>query len=215
MYICIESINLCFQHTKQLNMEQLERNFKIFVAKLEELGISTKTLVERYGEVIKNASFSHKADNGMAYQGALLWAVLYKVTPYALKLNEMFPEGMRVDRNKLIKVCLLHQLSKAVKLVKNTNEWQAKSGKQPYMYDPSQPSIRTGLHSMVMCQECGIPFTVEEADAMTANDRDLTDMQSKWHSSIFASIIRQASEMTYLEMMQATKEAASKEVLLE
>ena len=40
---------------------------------------------------------------------------------------------------------------------------------------------------------------------MTTNDRDATDMQAKWHSSIFASIINNASEMVYLEAMQNSK----------
>ena len=50
----------------------------------------------------------------------------------------------------------------------------------------------------MMCQECGINFTVDEAEAMTVNDRDLTDDQARWHSSIMASIVRQANELTYL-----------------
>ena len=84
-------------------------------------------------------------------------------------------------------------------------KWQAKNYGQPYMFSPNQLSIRTGLHSLAMCQECGINFTLEEIEAMTTNDRDATDMQAKWHSSIFASIVNNASEMVYLEAMQNSK----------
>ena len=31
-------------------------------------------------------------------------------------------------------------------------------------------------------------------------DRDLTDDQARWHSSIIATIVRQASELTYLTL---------------
>ena len=41
---------------------------------------------------------------------------------------------------------------------------------------------------------------IEEAEAMTVNDRDLTDDQARWHSSIMATIVRQASELTYLTL---------------
>ena len=69
-----------------------------------------------------------------------------------------------------------------------------------YKYNSELPSIRTGLHSLIMCQNCGIEFTAEEAEAMTVNDRDLTDEQARWHSSIMATIVRQASELTYLTL---------------
>lgn len=186
-------------------MEQTEKNFKIFITKLEEVGVPTKVLVEKYGDAIKSATFSHRSEYGLAYDGALLQVILYKLTPYAIKMNELYPESMRVNRNQLIKVCLLHQLAKSVRLTKNSNEWQAKNYGQPYMFSPNQLSIRTGLHSLAMCQECGINFTLEEVEAMTTNDRDATDMQAKWHSSIFASIINNASEMVYLEAMQNSK----------
>jgi hypothetical protein len=51
-----------------------------------------------------------------------------------------------------------------------------------------------------MCFECGIPLSTEEIEAMTVNDRDLSDDQARWHSSIMATIVRQASELTYLQI---------------
>jgi hypothetical protein len=51
-----------------------------------------------------------------------------------------------------------------------------------------------------MCQVCGINFSTEEAEAMTVNDRDLTDDQARWHSSVMATLVRQASELTYLTL---------------
>ena len=83
-------------------------------------------------------------------------------------------------------------------MIPNDNSWEVNTRKFVYKYNNDLPSIRTGLHSLVMCQECGIIFSAEEAEAMTVNDRDLTDDQARWHSSIMATIIRQASELTYL-----------------
>jgi hypothetical protein len=40
---------------------------------------------------------------------------------------------------------------------------------------------------------------------MTVNDRDLSDEQARWHSSLFASIVRQANEMVYLEANNSPK----------
>jgi len=94
-------------------------------------------------------------------------------------------------------VCLLHQIAKGVKLVPNDNQWEVEKRGLVYKYNNNLPSIRSGLHSLVLAQECGIPFTVEEAEAMTVNDRALTDDQARYHSSLMATIVRQASELTY------------------
>jgi hypothetical protein len=180
-------------------------NYELFLKKLNQLGVDTAKLAEEYGERLTNETFSINSEYGLAYDGSLIEVILYKLTPYAIRLNELFPEAIRVDKASLIKVCLLHQIAKAVRLTPNDNEWEIKNRGLLYKYVQGQPSIRTGLHSLVIANNCGITFTPEEAEAMTVNDRDLTDDQARWHSSLMASIVRQASEMVYLEANNSPK----------
>lgn len=183
-----------------ITTETKEKNLKLFFKKLSQLNVYTECLEKTYGDALMNASFTNSNEFGNAYEGSLLEIVLKTLTPYAVKLNELLPEEKRVDKDTLVKICLLHQISKAIRLVPNDNLWEIEKRGFVYKYNSELPSIRTGLHSLVMCQGCGIPFTAEEAEAMTVNDRDLTDDQARWHSSIMASIIRQASELTYLTL---------------
>ena len=183
-----------------ITTETKEKNLKLFFKKLSQLGIGTECLEENYGEKLMNGSFTNSNEFGNAYDGSLLEIVLKTLTPYAVKLNELLPEEKRVDKNTLIKICLLHQIAKAIRLIPNDNAWEVEKRGFVYKYDGDLPSIRTGLHSLIMCQNCGIQFTAEEAEAMTVNDRDLTDDQARWHSSIMATIVRQASELTYLTL---------------
>lgn len=180
-------------------------NYELFLKKLSQLGIDTTALAEEYGETLAEATFSVNSENGLAYDGALIQTVLYKLTPYAIKINELFPKEIQVDKQSLVKVCLLHHIAKAVRLIPNKNDWEVKNRGLVYTYAKNQPSIRTGLHSLVMAQNCGIKFTPEEAEAMTVNDRDLSDDQARWHSSLMASIVRQANEMVYLEALNTPK----------
>ena len=182
------------------------KNYELYLKKLNQIGIDTDRLAEKYGEKIADATFSINSDNGLAYDGALIETLLYKLTPYAIKINELFPAEIQVDKTSLVKVCLLHQIAKAVRLEKNDNDWEIKNRGLVYKYVSGQPSIRTGLHSLVMATNSGIQFTPEEAEAMTVNDRDLSDDQARWHSSLMASIIRQANEMVYLEANNTPKE---------
>jgi len=182
------------------------KNYELYLKKLNQLGIETDKLAEKFGEKIAEATFSNNDSNGLAFDGALINTILYKLTPYAIKINEMFQKEIQVDKNSLVKVCLLHQIAKAIRLEKNDNEWEIKNRGIIYKYAANQPSIRTGLHSLIMATNCGILFTAEEAEAMTVNDRDLSDDQARWHSSLMASIVRQANEMVYLEANNTPKE---------
>lgn len=181
-----------------ITQETKEKNLKLFLGKLEKLGIDTSILVEKYGELLKKGSFTQTNEFGNAYDGSLIEIVLKVLTPYAVRINELLPEEKRVDKSTLVKLCLLHQIAKAVRLIPNDNQWEVEKRGLVYKYNGDLPSIRTGLHSVSICFECGIPLNTEEIEAMTINDRDLSDDQARWHASIMASIIRQANELTYL-----------------
>ena len=105
-----------------------------------------------------------------------------------------------MDKDTLVKVCLLHQIAKAIKFIQNDNQWEVEKRQLVYKYDDKLPSIRTGLFSLSMLQECDIKLTAQEIEALTINDRDITDDQSRWHSSVMATIVRQANELTYIQI---------------
>ena len=176
------------------------KNYELYLKKLSQIGVDATMFAGEFGEKIKDASFTNINDFGNAYQGSLLEIVLKVLTPYAVRLNELLPDEQKVDKNTLVKVCLLHHIAKAVRLVPNDNQWEIEKRGMIYKYDENQPSIRTGLHSLIMAQQSGISFTPEEAEAMTVNDRDLTDDQARWHSSVMATIVRQANELTYIQI---------------
>lgn len=180
--------------------ELKNKNCELYFKKLSQLGVDATMLAGQLGEKIKDGSFTNTNDFGNAYPGSLLEIILKVLTPYAVKLNELLPEEQRVDKNTLVKICLLHHIAKAVRLVPNDNQWEIEKRSMVYKYDENQPSIRTGLHSLILAQQAGVTFTAEEAEAMTVNDRDLTDDQARWHSSVMATIVRQANELTYIQI---------------
>ena len=182
-----------------ISEELKEKYLEIFIEKLKKVGVDITPLIEN-GVNLKDASFTHSNEHGNAYQGSLLEIVLKVLTPYAVKLNEILPNEIRVDKNTLVKICLLHHIAKAVRLVPNDNQWEVEKRGFVFKYADDQPSIRTGLHSLIMAQSAGVPFTPEEAEAMTVNDRDLTDDQARWHSSVMSTIVRMANELTYTEI---------------
>ena len=183
-----------------ITQETKEKNLKLFLGKLKKLGVETSFLEERYGENLLNGTFTNSNEFSNAYDGSLLEIVLKVLTPYAVRINELLPEDRRVDKDTLVKICLLHQIAKSIRLIPNDNAWEVEKRNLAFKYDENLPSIRTGLHSVSMCFDCAIGLSAEEIEAMTVNDRDLTDDQARWHSSVMASIIRQANELTYIQI---------------
>jgi hypothetical protein len=180
--------------------EEMNKNFELFMKKVEQCGVNVEKLVDKYGDALREASFTNINDHGNAYPGSMIEIVLKKLTPYAVRINELLPDFQKVDKTTLVKVCLLHHIGKAIKLIPNDNQWEVDKRLMVYKYNNELPSIRTGLMSLSMLNECGIYLTKEEIEALTINDRDLTDDQSRFFASTMASIVRMANELTYIEI---------------
>ena len=188
-----------------LSDEQKEKNKTLFFKKLSQI-IGESTLEEDFGNLLENATFSNGTTDSLTGDGTLLNTILRKLTPIALKLNEnILPESIRINPDTIIKICLLSHISKAVRLVQNDNDWEINKRGIYYKYNENNPSIKTGLHSLIIAQQSGIKFTPEEAEAMTINDRDLDDEQAKWYSSMLASLIRMANELVYQTEIELQK----------
>lgn len=183
-----------------MTIEEREKNFELYLKKLRQMDIDTSFLVNAYGEKLRDASFTISNEFGNAYEGSLIEIVLKVLTPYAVRLNELLPEGQRVDKSSLVKVCLLHHISKCIRMLPNDNQWEVEKRQMLYKYDNNLPSIRTGLHSVSLCYDCAVPLSTEEIEAMTVNDRELSDEMSRYHSSVMATIVRQANELTYIQI---------------
>ena len=184
-----------------MTQEAKEKNYQLYLKKLEGIGVNTENF-EKIKDQVTNATYglSLGIDGASAtYDGALLETVLKVLTPYAVRINEILSEELRADKSTLVKVCLLHQLSKAVTIVPNNDTWRAEKHGEIYMFKDGLPAIKMGMHSVVLCQELGIPLTAQEVEAMTIMDR-LDDVQAKYFASPLSVILRQANELTRMHI---------------
>lgn len=186
----------------------MNKYFEIYFKKLESCGVPQECcdkLKEVYGAPLESMGYNTKMDSGLAYDGALIDTVLTKLTVFAININNLYPENIRVDKNSIIKVCLLQHISKCLRMTKSNDEWRINKLGEVYTYTEGMPAIGTGLHSLIMANNVGITFTDLEAEAMTIIDRKDDDLQAKYHSSILSSIIKQANEMVYIQQQELKK----------
>lgn len=172
--------------------ELKNKNYAIFKQKLEEIGIDSSRFDE---DKIKNATFALDNALGLSYDGSLLHVVLRILTPYAIKINECLPESIRVDKAKIVKVCLLQHLSKIDMYIKT---------EKGYKFNPKIVAMRLGARSLAMANELGITFDSEEVEAMLACDKGNNDEQ-RWASRPLTVVVRQANELVPLEGMFKVK----------
>ena len=178
-----------------ITVETKEKNYNLFVKKLESIGIDTSKF-STIEDKLKNASFALNNENGLAYDGSLINTVLRVLTPYAVGINNLLPNEIKVNQDKLVKVCLLHQISKCQMFIPNDSEWHVKHG-IVYKYADYPYALKMGMRSIVLLQELGIALDGEEMEAITILDRQDDDNQVKFFSSPLATIVRQANELTY------------------
>ena len=157
--------------------------------KLQQIGINTSTLEEKYKDKLINSIFNLNSGG----EGSLLQIIMRILTPNALKLAELnCPIELKIEQDKIIKVCLLMHLSKTTMFQKGKTD-------NTFSYAPYPYGMKMGLRSIAMCEECNIPLTADEIEAITILDRE-TEEQAKFFASPLATIIKIAHELTFLHL---------------
>ena len=191
-----------------LSVEKINENYVLFLKKLEGVGVDYANIVKYVGENnLKNATFAINSDMGMAYDGSLINIILRKVTKYAVLINQMLPENVKVNEESLVKVCLLHQISKAIMFEENDSTWEKTNRGLLYKYSELEGSLRCGERSAYICLSNGVQFTPEEYEAMRIMDKDSEDTYTKFYSSPIATIVKQANELAAMDMRITNKKS--------
>ena len=196
MYICsvIAKIN------KMISQELIEKNYALFKKKLEPYEVPEELIDAVFGDKLKNASFAINNENGVAYKGSLLNIILRTLTPLALKVAEILGEDVHISQDSLIKVCLLHQISKAFMFVENDNQWEIEKRGMVYKYAEMEAGLKMGMRSLLICSSLDIKFTEDEFEAMTILDRADDDKQAKFYCTPLSTAIKMANELTYIKI---------------
>lgn len=177
-----------------LDEKNINKNYGLWITKLQENNCYSEALINKYGDLIKNASLGMTSNSGTAFQGSMVHIVLRKICRYAINLNELLPEEVRVDRQKLIKVCLLQHISKCV-MYKELPKENYKGDKYEFNNELKTP-LKSGERSALMCIQNGIELSDDEYDAMRILDKE--DDKS-CYNSILSTIVKSANMLAFVE----------------
>lgn len=186
---------------KGLNLDLIVKNYSDFVEKLKTYvgKEETEQLISNLGgeEIISKASFANLDTTGLAYSGSLI-ATIFELTTYAIKLNNILPESKRIAIESIVKVGLLHQISKVQLFVPNDNQWEVNNRGMIYKYADLDSALRVGERSILICNNANIKFTPQEFEAMRIIDKTSDDTQAKFYSSTLSVLIESANRFVNL-----------------
>lgn len=159
-------------------------------------GVANEIIEELGGsDAIMRASYATTSDTGMAYEGSFCRTIL-NVATYAIKLNELLPEELRVDKNSIVKVVLLSQIAKVLMFKKNDNEWEVNKRGMVYTFNDLEGALRVGARSTLIAMNAGVKFKEDEFEAMNIMDKQgESDNYSKYYSTTLSMVVRQANEI--------------------
>ena len=182
-------------------------NYKRFLVNLigDE---NTNKVIELLGgdEKVMNASFGMSEDSGSAYAGSLVENSI-AIAEYAKKINEAFPQNMRVDNKSIYRVALLQHIAKVLMYVENDNEWEVKNRGFVYKFVDQNTALRCGERSLFLLMQVGVVLTEDEFEAIRIVDKSKEDDAfSKFFSNTLAFVIRQANEIVSLVNKHKTVE---------
>lgn len=183
-----------------LTEEKINSNYATFIDKLSNIGVNTEQLVNLIGEEkLKKATYAINSDSGMAFDGSLIYFSLCKIAKLAILINNQVFSSIKVNQDSLLKVSLLHQISKSLMFEENDSQWEKTNRGLLYKYSKLEGALRCGERSAYICLKCGIDLTPEEFEAMKIIDKDSDDNYSKYFSSPLSLILKSAVDLTAAE----------------
>ena len=191
-----------------LTIEKINSNFVAYTKRLEKYGVYSEEMMNDIGELVKNATFSMKDEQGGAYQGAMIDIVLNVLCKIGYEINEkafgdnenMSHPLLKCNMDMLMRVLLLQHIAKCEMFVPERESYWIKKGNL-YNWNENLEirGMKLGERSIYLCQKYGIKLTETEYDAIKTIDKD-EDEKSLFYISPLAAIVRAANMFTTVEL---------------
>lgn len=181
-----------------ISKEQIEKNKSKLIETSEKYGVLSTPLLEFLGEDLFVAPASTSLDMYGAYPGGLLEHI-FVASKYAVKINSILPESLQQDISSLLKCTILSQIGKVFLFKPNESEWHRNKLGKMYEFSDDLVSMKVGERSAYYCSKYGVSLSEEEYQTIVNSDKGDDDLQSKYHSTPLAQIVKQGFELAIFE----------------
>lgn len=181
----------------ELTENQIKEKSKKYFEAGKKYEALNDDLIQFLGTDIMNAPATPNRDMYCAFQGGLIDHML-TVSKYAYNTNEILPENMKHDVNKLIKVSLLHQIGKTFLYVPQNDEWRKKNLGEYFTYNNELVDIKVGERSAFYAMKHGVNLEEDEYQAIINFDKEF-DKQVKYFNGNLGKLLKHSNELAIME----------------
>lgn len=164
----------------KLTEEQINANYLRYIQATEKYGCYSESMFAAIGDKIKYGTYNTSTEYGGCYKGALLDVTLKVLCTNGVNLNDggfgkdpvkgtYKNDVLYCNNQKLMKVLLLSNISKAVMFVPESDTyWQSRG--RLYKFVNDDVALMLGQHSLYLCQQYGIKLEEDEYEAIASID---------------------------------------------
>ena len=181
-----------------ISEEKIEKHKQIFEEKNKEYGIFTKELSAFLGEDFFLAPASPSLDMFGAYPGGLLDHLL-RMCKYAIKINEILPPALQVEKKTIVRTAFLSEIGKTFLFKLNEDEFTRKKGKMYAYRDDEMVIMNVGERSIYYATKYGVQLSEEEYQAILNFDKEPNERFVKSGSKPLFRIMKMGYELALME----------------
>lgn len=185
-----------------IDATQIEKNKKAYYASVKAYNICNMVLVDKLADMgLFESPASTMLSLHNAFPGGLVDHLL-RVAGYAVKLNDMLPEGLKQTKESVIRVSLLHSIGKTGLYTPCKSDWHIKNQGKMYEFNEDLTSMTIGERSvyyMISNNQCDGWLSDIEYQAILNYDKAQGDKMAEWHTSSLGEILKMAIKLAIME----------------
>lgn len=181
-----------------LSKEKILKNAKKFNETGIKYGVINDELMEMLGEEFITAPCTTTTNLYGAYDGGLIEHII-NTTKHALNINDSLPADKQVNKDLIIRVCMIHQIGKSKMYVEQTSKWHKDNRGEMYTWNENLLSMSVAERSIYYALKAGINLSEDEVYAIYNYNSDFAQKPLTSDGDKLAAILRVANMVATIE----------------
>jgi hypothetical protein len=181
-----------------LTEEKIKKNALKFNETGIAVGVINDKLLDLLGVEFITAPCTTTTSLHGAYDGGLIQHIL-KVTKYAIEINNILPEAKQMNKESIIRVCLIHQIGKSNMYAEQKSQWHKDNRGEMYTFNEEVLNLNTAERSMFYALKSGIELTEDEVFAIFNYNSDFGYWSMNKEGEKLAVLLKTANNIAVMD----------------
>jgi hypothetical protein len=181
-----------------LTEEKIKKNAQKFNDAGVSVGVVNDELMNLLGVEFITAPCTTTTALYGAYDGGLIQHIL-KVTKYAIEINDTLPETKQINKESIIRVCLIHQIGKSNMYAEQKSQWHKDNRGEMYIFNEEVLNMSTAERSVFYALKAGINLNEDEVFAIFNYNSDFGYWSMNKEGEKLAALLKTANMVAIMD----------------